>query len=238
MDLKQMDISKGCRELVYYDSNGLLRKYISSYHGESEHIFFVSYYNKKGSAVYIAYQAGNNMEDEKGFVYLDKGNIVLQNSVTYPYYEEYYIDGKLYTEGEKGSYIAKTDGKFLYETPLFKMGLNIYASIDSLKKYHDEDGQSIELTDKATAVNFSNTGYAYVTSCNEGTRALPDLSSPIVDSIIYAGAPIKIIEKCKGETIGDWGFNHWYKVEFGDVGYIYGAFLEPIENPYRKADDE
>lgn len=232
MELKQAEAySEYNIKLVYVDVNGLIRKQVYRYGGEVEQLTFISLYNESGDAVFIAYQAGNNMADEKGFVYLDKGEIVLQNNITYPYYEEYYVDGNLVVEGEKGSFTAKTSGKFLYETPLFKIPLNQYAHTDSLRKYCNEYGKPIQLSEDTKAISFNNARFAYISSCNDGgIKSQPSMSAPALKGIdtdfIYI---IALLDKDKGETIEGWGFNHWYKVDCaGDIGYIYGAFLEPI----------
>ena len=233
MELKQvMEYSHWNACYLYFDQKGLIRKYISHYGGESEQLSYVSLYNEAGDAILIAYQAGNNMADEKGFVYLDKGEVVLQNSITYPYFEEWYDnEGNLVVEGEKGESITKTSGTFSYQTPLFKIPLSQYAHTDSLKAYLNDSPLKFDQPEDYTPVNFSNACAGYITYYNDGIRSNPSMSAPILEDIdtsfIYY---ITILEKDKGEAIGDWGFNYWYKVKCGDdVGYMYGAFLEPIE---------
>ena len=233
MELRQvMEYSHWNACYLYFDQKGLIRKYISHYGGESEQLSYISVYNEAGDAIFIAYQAGNNMADEKGFVYLDKGEVVLQNSITYPYYEEWYDDeGNLIVEGEKGDTITKTSGGFSYLTPLFEIPLNQYAHTDSLKAYLSDSPLKFDQLEDYTLVNFSNASAGYITPCNDGIRNSPSMSSPYLEGInTYFIYYITILEKGKGEAIGDWGFNYWYKVKCGDdVGYMYGAFLEPIE---------
>lgn len=232
MDLKQVKAHGEYNiGFVYFDANGLIRKNIYRYSTEIEQLTFISLYDEAGNAVFIAYQAGNNITDEKGFVYLDKGEIILENSVTYPYYEEYYIDEKLVVEGEKGGFTAKTSGTFSYQTPLHEIPLYQYANTDSLKKYCKNYGHPIELLSTSITTNFSNTDLGYITSCNsDGIRIAPNMSASILEGINTDFVHyVTILEKVKGEEIEGWGFNYWYKVKCGEeIGYIYGAFLEPL----------
>jgi len=234
MDLERVvvgEITQWDAACNYYDKSGLLRKHISRYGGESEQCFFISLYGKSGDAIFLAYRCGNNVEDEKGCVYLNKNEIILQNSVVYPYYDEYYDeDGRLVVDGIKDSLILKTSGTFTYSTPLFGIDLSMYAHVDSLQKYYEETALKTRTADNPQFVMFSNAAIASVTVCNEGLRSCPSMSCPMADSVnINIVSHVKVLERGKGEVIGSWGFNYWYKVEFGEVGYIYGAFLEPIE---------
>ena len=236
MELRQVEACGAGFGFAYFDESGLIRKYINQEINEMEHFFLVCYYNKLGSAIYIAHQSGNTVTDENGFAYLDKDEIILQNSFTNPYYEEFYVNGELTIEGEKGGFTTKGEGSFLYETPLYNMNLNKYAHVDSLRKYcNNEYGYTIELSENATTVNFDNFDLAYVTFYDDNSivvRKTPKHpSSPAVDHPVYLGFPLKVLEKCEGEIVDSWDFNHWYKVEYGDViGYIYGAFLEPVKS--------
>ncbi|MDR0659563.1 MAG: hypothetical protein LBG19_01920 [Prevotellaceae bacterium] len=102
MDLKRAETySEYNIRFVYLDKNGLIRKHIYHERTEVEQLTFISLCDEAGDAIFITYQARNNMTDEKGFVYLNKGEVILENSVTYPYYEEYDVDGRLVVEGEK-----------------------------------------------------------------------------------------------------------------------------------------
>lgn len=72
---------------------------------------------------------------------------------------------------------------------------------------------------------------AIINANNVILRRKPTTKSEIIGKI-NPFAIVKILSIDKNEKIEPWGEHHWYKVKYRHLkpeGYVFGAFLEPVE---------
>lgn len=85
------------------------------------------------------------------------------------------------------------------------------------------------------ARNLITKDWTFINSTNVKIRSKPGKQSKALDTLEILSI-VQILEVDKTENINPWGSYHWYKIAYHNpyfdekekIGYIFGAFLEPI----------
>ncbi len=113
------------------------------------------------------------------------------------------------------------------------------------KKYEEDNGRRylyIENYKKLYDNEFKGT-YRFVKPGKSNQTILNNSTSLRSRANVYSTAiqklkvfeRVKILSVGKQESIDPWGKDHWYQVKAGQkMGWVFGAFLEPVEKKIRK----
>jgi len=215
---KQMD----GEECYYFDSDGNLRKIISwSEYPESIGVI-IAYYNDENELMYLIF---SDFQPEgyscQGIAYKKhrgkySDNIVLKYKVQN---KEMVIEN-IYVQKNADEYPVKIGDLWLSQ----------YFHVDSLKSYKRiETLQPPPNCKKVQFVKPTNNQMTFTNSHNINLRKEPNVLSKVI-RIMEIGNIVRISDVLQEETIKGIGTYHWYKIEFNQIeGYIFGAFLEPVE---------
>ena len=206
---------------IYKDGEGRVRKFIIMVNHPETSGYTVHYFHRNGNLVYsYLYNRSYLSPHFYGYRYMYGGSQLFCDMDTYN--EELdvweritYEDGNiLSTNSNSFDKIVSADSVMPFCKLYYKEISDIFSAgrIDKVRFRLPEKGDKTIIN--ATRVNI---------------RESDNLKSNAVLTPLF-GEIVKIIEKGSEEYIKPYGKNHWYKVAVGEnVGYIFGAFLEPVE---------
>lgn len=207
---------------VYMDSMNRIRKHIYLSYTDTKYRFIESYYNEKGSQIYLLYR--NSFWDdtdqdsydisitESGYVFTKKGEVIKQeHRLLKQFQNEYGVDEQEYFDSYKpySKYFNIAD----------------YASTEKLLLYNNVHSYDQTFVSKAQIVKFDGKkGNSFINRNNVTIRTGAGKEYPQHPKInnVDIGTYVEI------ESTN----NAWSKVRypFWDMnGYVFNTYLEPIE---------
>ena len=214
-------------DTLYYDDKGKIRKIVSNYSegGTKGDIYYFDAGGYLRFRLHYDYYEGDAVTEE---LYMQKNEFLLWKGETcddnggYPITVPFFI--------KKGKIPREIKG-----IPFAHI-----AHLDSLKKQYNND---LKMPEDCLQVGFSipEVGSStFVNAINAEIRTSANSKSTVIDTL-KMGTDVLILERTKDENMKGIGSYPWYKIEytidFGNTiktGYIFGAFLEPIEKEVRK----
>ncbi|MCL2681950.1 MAG: SH3 domain-containing protein [Bacteroidales bacterium] len=209
----------------YFDGNSILRKLIFwSEYPESSYTR-IAYYSEIGELMYILFSHFDTEGySSQGIAYKMCGG-EYRDSVAFRYNAQYEF-GVDFKNTETQGAANK------YPSVIGDWRLSNYIHIDSLKWYLEIEEIPLQPLPNCKKVRFdkpSSNQTTYTNSLNINLREQPNTSSKIIGTMTI-GERVKILDVLHQENINNSGNHNWYKIDRnGMVGYIFGAFLEPVE---------
>jgi hypothetical protein len=219
-------------ECLYFDSEGYLKKYISWFDYPESHSTTIAYYNESGELMYIIF----SNDQPEGYSYQG----IAYKMVTGEYFGEYF---DINNDSIEFKYKVRFDDMANFENSTVQGSSNNYPSIicdwNLLAQYTSVDDLETFLKidklkpppncKKVQFVKPSKGQETFTNSLDINVRDLANTSSKVITKI-DCGDKVKILEILPEENIVNIGNHHWYKIAYyNKVGYIFGAFLEPVE---------
>ncbi|MDR1120224.1 MAG: SH3 domain-containing protein [Dysgonamonadaceae bacterium] len=210
----------------YLDGDAKLRKYFDwSSYPESLSKYLV-YYDESGQMAYFLFKDSN----PEGYSYWGRAHTGCG-----PYYNHLEFDYTVQFEWETDFWISRTHGKSsaFPQTIGNHTWLSMYCHVDSF--IH----RAPTLPQECIKVRFAPPRKGNKTFTNDHNivlREKPSIASAKLQTL-EIGRDVTVLEIAQEETIGDMGAHHWFKVQLYNVpttGYIYGAFLEPVEQEIKE----
>ena len=219
----------GNEYILYVDEQNRIRKYISYDNTEDYGWQNISYYDTTGSLCYVLFRddgfTGNDISAyayHDGYIY-SMGDSIIQGEVKYEETGNNNTTLKLEYQTLHNGSITK-----LLATPEI---IRIHPTTEELLSTFNFS--EVIVPAKSARVSFvpNICGFSYVNRNDVLVREGPGTSYPLVEEYdkpfkLNVGIDVGISEIAKKEAIGELGTHCWYKTNFG---YIYGAFIEPVE---------
>ena len=186
--------------MIYYDSNGKIRKYISMFDYPDNLGFQIHYFDADGYEVHSVVCAAVGTT---GNSYMNKNKLVYLNIETRD--ENYEVEETIEQYGGENRFTAAA-----------------YSHTDNIPK-HLTDDPSLRFDAKASKVTFSPPKVNDKTITNVRRANLRKNSSTTAEiiTVLKLGSIVQILECSNRE---------WYKIKVnGQTGYISGELLEPVE---------
>jgi hypothetical protein len=213
-------------QCIYFDSEGNMRKYISWFDYPESFATTIAYYNEKGELIYIIscnYQPEGYSYQGIAFKTVNDDydhNIEFKYKVQYNEMNEF----ENYTiQGNSNKYQAIVCDLNLLE---------LYANVEALAVcLAIEEMQPPQKCKKVQFTKPSKDQKTFTNYLNINIREDGKTSSAIINTI-DCGITVKIVDILPEENVGNFGNHNWYKIEYNNynnLGYIFGAFLEPVE---------
>ncbi len=212
----------------YFDSNDNLRKYISTWEYPESGFSIIGYYNTKGELMYVLF----NMSQPEGYscqglaykTYSDE----FGDSITFNYNLQYVYSAdykNLHTQGYSNKY-PSTIGEW---------NLSNYTHVDSLKLYSKIDVlQALPDSKKVKFFKPSKNQISFINGHEVNLKEQSNTSSKVIRTM-NIGEKVTISNVLQEDLIENIGHYNWYKVKNNHtIGFVFGAFLEPVEKEVEK----
>jgi uncharacterized protein YgiM (DUF1202 family) len=211
----------------YFDQDNLLRMFVSSTNYPESSSEVIAYYNKEGELMHISfYRHEPEGYSYQGIAYKTQCEV---DSIYYKYNIQYEMMGEFEKRDEE-----RYDNHYsliIEEWDILKM----YSHTGNLQSYFKI--KSLIPPEECKKVQFrmpQKNEITYVNKDKVNVREQRNTSSKVI-SILDIGARVKILDILQEESIKGLGTYNWYKVEINNItGYIFGAFLEPVEKEVKK----
>jgi hypothetical protein len=218
---------------IYKDAHENIRKIIYTNY-EYSYDVVICYYDPFGQLIRAVFNIKDDAESFWGYQYADQGELIYSN-IAYIKYDPDYVEPEGPTF-ENESHPPAIVNEYAYEGKLLNFASSFFQNFTNVNIFKDYF-HIADFPSECTTVTFSldvKSGKTIVGSNNVRIRDAAHLKSNVVETL-YAGDDITIIEQSKRENIAPYGEFYWYKVSYQNffvddhTGYIFGAFLEPIE---------
>jgi len=218
-DPKTMDGSVA----YYFDDEGNLRKLVSWSNYPESSSATIAYYSEEGELMHIIFSDSQpEGYSYSGIAYKmhreeNNNNIDFKYKVRYSFMADF-----------ENSYVQGNSNK--YPSSIGKEQLPIHANIDSLKSHLRIE--KFQPPSNCTKVRFykpSKNQITFINNENVNLREGANTSSKVIVTM-GVGDRVKVLEVMREESVKNLGSHNWYKVAINDlVGYIFGAYLEPVD---------
>jgi len=207
----------------YFDNDGNVRKFISWFeYPESSHVI-IAYYNEEGKLMYILF---SEFQPE-GYSYQGVAHKTYCGEFRDSIDSKYKVQYNMMIDFESSN-VQGTSSK--YPSVIGEWRLSNYTHIDSLKSYLQIE--TLQLPPDCKKVQFNKPSKRQTTFTNNyniNLREAANLSSKVITTIDI-GERITVLDVLQEESIKNTGNYNWYKIKKNDMeGYVFGAFLEPVE---------
>jgi hypothetical protein len=220
---------------VYKDTSGNIRKIIYTNYDYGYKVV-IGYYDTLGHLIRVVFNIRDDIESFWGYQWAEQRELFFSNEAYIKYNPDYVEEQGLTFEKEGGT--PTIEIIYTYEGKILHFGdqsLTLFAHVNDVKSCYNIG----DFPAGCATVTFSyevQSGKTITGSNAVRVREAPRLKSKVVETL-YAGEDITIIAQGKRENIAPWGEFYWYKVNYQNfwtpanphTGYIFGAFLEPIE---------
>ena len=209
-----------CVSFIYYNSYSAIKKLVHLFSYPEESGYVIQYFDKYGyTAKTIIHEESAMNPAISGLQYAYGGKSVYTNL------EEYN------SETSEKEAIASYSS---HEMPFNNRFLDDIKHVDSIlgfciNTYQVKDLSAIEVSNLVTFA-LPERGHKTVVNAKDVlVRKKPQLNSKALFSVSI-GDIVSVTEKGEEQTINNYGTYPWYAIEInGETGYIFGAFLEPVE---------
>ena len=205
---------------IYKDNNGNIRKFLTMFNHVELSGYTVHYFDAIGKIVYSHIYSRSYMTPHfYGYRYMYEGKQVFCDMDVYDEDKDSW-ERITYNWGEILSSYYNSFDKILHAD-------SILSFCES--SYNVQDIFIADLTDKICFVPPAKGTKTIINAKRVNIREKDTVNSSSILTPLF-GEIVEILEKGKEENIAPYGMHNWYKVVVNDkTGYIYGAFLEPIE---------
>jgi len=208
----------------YFDSDNNLRKIISWSEYPESSSAIIAYYNEEGELMYIIF---SEFQPEgysyQGIAYKTHSG-EFSDSIDFKYKVQYNDMADF-----ENSNVQGISNK--YPSIIGEWRLSNYIHIDCLKSYLQIETLQPPPNCKKIQFNkqLSKNHTSFTNSHNVNLREQPNTSSKVITTIDI-GSRVIILDVLQEELIENTGNYNWYRIDnYGIEGYIFGAFLEPVE---------
>jgi len=212
----------------YFDRDENLRKFVSWRDYPESSSAVIAYYSEEGALMYIIFgdwqPEGYSYQGIAYKTYCGE----FSDSIEFKYKVQY----DFMTDFENSS-IQGNSNK--YPSVIGEWHLSHYTHIDSLRTYLQIE--TLQPPPNCKTVQFDKPAKNQITFTNGyniNLREAANISSKVITTIDI-GERVKIVDVLQEESIKNLGNHNWYKIEKNGVdGYIFGAFLEPVEKEIKQ----
>jgi hypothetical protein len=210
--------------VCYFDDEGNLRKFVQWSDYPESTSSRVAYYSEEGDLMYILF---SDFQPE-GYSYQGIAYKTVSDEFTDSIEFRYHVQYNMMVDFEN-SYIQGKSSKYPTITCEWNT-LSKYTHVDSLVSYLQiETPQSPTNCKMVQFDKPSINQITFINNDNVNLRESAKTSSKVIRTMM-CGENVKILEVLQEETVRNVGTYNWYKIEVIQMtGYIFGAYLEPIE---------
>jgi len=211
----------------YFDEEMNLRKFILWNEYPESLGVIIAYYSKNKELMYIIF---NNFQPE-GYSYSGIAQKTHCGSDTIDF--RYQLQYSNMADFEN-SIVSGNSNRYPVITSDWDI-LSKYSHVDSLKAFMQiEMLQPPHGCKKVVFSKPSKHQTTFTNSNNVNIRERANTSSKVITSL-HIGRKLEILDVLHEETVKNLGNYNWYKIKVNQIeGYIFGAFLEPIEKEILK----
>ncbi len=207
--------------MIYFDDKNRIRKVILRWDGLNAYGKSIMYFRRNGSLCYTSFADKSDGEDLDN---LFCGTVYFHNRKAIKMDTQYYN-----TSNRK---IIRKNIKTVYS---YNSSLP-YQTVKELMKALRDYKKS--LFDGKYIFRMPKKGETSINTNNVNLRKKPNTQSKVLFKLHYSDE-ISILSIGKQQSIGRWGKHKWYKVSYLHysqsgkeqriIGWVFGAFLEPVE---------
>jgi len=209
----------------YFDEEGNLRKFVQRIEYPESLLETIAYYSEEGELMYIRF-CNNDTEgySYQGMAYKISRDYDWGDTIEY----RYKVQNRMMADFDNYSIQGKSN-KYPAITCQWNE-LAKYTHVDSLASFFRV--KILQPPDNCKKVQFSKPSknqITYINNDNVNLREGAKTSTKVIRTM-GSGEIVKILEVLQEETVKNVGTFNWYKIEVNQTtGYIFGAYLEPVE---------